>query len=388
MRNLRKTAVFAAWSSFMLVLMLTACDEKADNPPPSPTGDEAALSQETVAWDHSSQFLNISSENAWTITVAYPVPAAEPNWCTPEKTYGVGNDIVRISYTNNISTETRIAEIVVDFVNGNPIKLELTQQGKPEGPDDPNDPDDPEVVQKYDWLELPEIAVNSERLYIAHFAPVDGREKRNYSMLYDTKQKIAYWVAYPMHACYLNGSGRSSWSYDPSVGKQYQASGYQSGYSKGHQIPSGDRHTTSSLLNKQTFYYTNITPQIQDFNGAIWGNLENKIRAWTVPDTLYVVTGAVLQTVGGNETVKYESENHVPIPNYYYKVLLKHKGAGYTAIGFWFEHKKYSNNTITPAYAKSVDEIEALTGWNFFANLSAEEQACFEGSYNASDWDL
>ena len=82
----------------------------------------------------------------------------------------------------------------------------------------------------------------------------------------------------------------------------------------------------------QTFYATNSTPQIQNgFNSGIWSSLEGDVRtlAQQQTDTVYVVTGAILRTVTGNETITYikpaKDTKNCPEPNYYYKVLLKVK---------------------------------------------------------------
>ncbi len=248
----------------------------------------------------------------------------------------------------------------------------------------------------YGWLELPKVVETDDNHFSVLYAPVSGNSRaRNYSMLYDYNEKIAYWVAYPMHPVYLDGSGRSSWSYNPNVPQQYQVSDYASGYSKGHQIPSGDRHSPAgSTLNKQTFYYTNMTPQLQNgFNGTIWNNMEQAVRNWTEAssDTLYVVTGAVLNKIGENKEVKRESLHNVVIPNYYYKVIIKKKrnsSTEYTAIGFWFEHRNYSETKPSHTYSLTVDQIEEWTGLDFFANLPEDVQNRIESIKETSEWNL
>ena len=131
----------------------------------------------------------------------------------------------------------------------------------------------------------------------------------------------------------------------------------------------------------QTFYATNSTPQIQNgFNSGIWSTLEGDVRtlAQQQTDTVYVVTGAILRTVTGNETITYikpaKDTKNCPVPNYYYKVLLKVKReasgkiSSASTVGVWLPHRVYSGESYQ-SYTKSVAEIEALTGYNFFANL-------------------
>ena len=89
--------------------------------------------------------------------------------------------------------------------------------------------------------------------------------------------------------------------------------------------------------------------------------------------------------MGENKTIKYttakDDTKQVPVPNYFYKLVLRVKTSGSTvtdayAVGFWFENKVYSGSTYT-SNIKSVNEIEELTGFDFFVNLpdSVEEKA-------------
>lgn len=148
-------------------------------------------------------------------------------------------------------------------------------------------------------------------------------------------------------------------------------------------MPDADRdHTTSTMLS-QTYLSINSTPQIQNgFNGGIWSSLEDAIRTEVKDynDTVYITTGPVFQTVDGKESITKITNSgdskEVPVPNYYYKVVLKVSGNNATAIGFWFEHKEYNKTVVGEeaanyeTYAVSVDEIEAKTGLDFFVNLS------------------
>lgn len=122
-----------------------------------------------------------------------------------------------------------------------------------------------------------------------------------------------------------------------------------------------------------------------------------KFHLTTSTDTIYVVTGPCYRKQGGNETISYLKANsgvspsEVPVPNYFYKVLLKVRQQGSSivsasAVGFWFDHKTYSGGDYT-ACSVSVDQIEQWTGIDFFVNLpddleSAAEQNSFWKSFS------
>ncbi len=244
------------------------------------------------------------------------------------------------------------------------------------------------------WLELPakgNVGTASEHTY-------KSGGKRNYTAYYDTDTYSSLWVAYPLAKGHMGSLKRpENWSFAPDIDQDDQVDlttrSYKEGHSRGHQIPNGDRNGISGMQN-QTFYVINSTPQLQDkFNGTIWADLEGAIRN-AVPqnDTLYIATGPVFKTVGGNETIEYtyaknEPNKDVAIANYFFKVVLKVKrSGGYVtdakAIGFWFEHKNYDQRNYS-AYAVSVDAVEQKTGYDFFTNLPDGIEATAEQN---SDW--
>ena len=244
------------------------------------------------------------------------------------------------------------------------------------------------------WLELPANTLTASN-YIYDEQMVDT--ERNYTMSYDISSYTAMWVAYPLYSATI-GQGStwsrpSNWSYNGHTTKSYGVNWTEDYgnelYARGHQIPNADRNNrnVSSDFQGQTFLLTNSTPQIQNrFNGSIWSRLENGVRSVALQtDTVYVVTGPVFQKVGETKTIKYinpqlDPDKEVPVPNYYWKALLKVKWSGDTvtsasAIGFWYEHKSYVNdeNYDDSQFIVSVKDIEDWTGLDLFANLPGDK---------------
>ncbi|MBR6345850.1 MAG: DNA/RNA non-specific endonuclease [Bacteroidales bacterium] len=250
------------------------------------------------------------------------------------------------------------------------------------------------------WLELPEVTGNEDFVGKFYGSGSTAGTNRNYSYSYNYNYYASMWVAYPLTAAHTSGSGgTSSWRYNPNIANNKQinivsnAYGTMYGasqYARGHQIPNASRKSDDTM-NLQTYYSTNQTPQLQNkFNGSIWSSLEGAVRNLTSSvDTVYVVTGPLYRKVGGSETINYltgasSSANpaSLPIPNYYWKALLKVKRDGNgnvtaaSTIGFFFEHKEYSDSAYAN-YVVSVNQIETWTGLNLFHNLpdSIEETA-------------
>lgn len=255
------------------------------------------------------------------------------------------------------------------------------------------------------WLELPEITGSED--YVGTFK---SESKRNYTYNYNYDTYTALWVAYPLYSSTMGGSRSGSWTRNPNIAESKQinvwsgsygvnvgsttTSGYTTSknyYSRGHQIPDGDR-SNESTMQDQTYYATNSTPQIQNkFNGGIWNGLENAVRTVaSSTDTLYVVTGASFRKVGGSETIVKITPAHdskqVPVPNYYWKVLLKVKrttGGAITsasAVGVWIDHREHDDSYSN--YVVTVDQIETWTGLDFFAALPSALQTAAEQNSN------
>lgn len=245
----------------------------------------------------------------------------------------------------------------------------------------------PEATKYFKRTETP--VITNEQLstykYITHFCP-DDKTVRNYSMLYDTSLKMAYWVAYPLCSYYLGDAKRTdNWGYDPEINSSLQANmnkGLGNGYDRGHQLPSADR-LRSAALNTTTFYFTNMTPQVSNMNQQIWANLENQVRSWTSgTDTLFVVTGA-MPTTATDKNITYTPDNsgkQIAVPKYYFKALARKVSGTFYTIAFKIENRTgYSANGYMSC-ALSVADLEKETGFTFFPSLSATAKATFDQS--------
>ncbi len=340
------------------------------------------LTMPVAGADEIAQFVDIVCNGAWNLSVEYPAGTAA--WCILPVTSGNGSGRVTLQYSKNTFADPRTA--TVKILSGSKSASALLTQSGVSGGDNP-------ALNK--WLELPLESNLANCRTVTHSITLDGKNVRNFSMLFDTSERIAYWVAYPLNKMYIGNVSRTNdFRPDPFFAFTQQMTSSIKGYDRGHQIPSGDR-TATEEMNSQTFYYSNMTPQLAGFNQKIWVDMESRVRNWmNYSDTLYVVTGAVLKTKDGNESVQYVKDkngNSIAVPNYYFKVLLNLKFSGasrtYKAIGFWFDHKANSG-PLTAAYALSVDDVERRTGFDFFSNLPAEIQAQVESKYAPQEWGL
>ena len=338
-----------------------------------------SLKNPKVSSDPGTQFLDVKCSGDWTLTLVED--DAQPEWASLSVDSGTGDKSnVRFSWKTNSTEVDRTLTIVLD----NGVKSSyctFTQYAGEYRPDDTPDNEDPVQTGNVDltktgWMELPSMD-NPDLGYFTHSFKMDGKKYRNYSFGWSQKDRVALWVAYPLCKLYTNGSaGRTNaWALDPLLGDLSAApfGGYAGSYARGHQLPSADRQCCDEA-NAQTFYGTNMTPQLNEHNEGIWSALESKVRnIANGSDTTYVVTGVIVSASSKKEKDSYD--NNVTIPDAYFKVLLRYSKSStlgqWNAAAFYLEHRKYSEN-LGKQHSMSVDELEEMTGIDFFVNLPAK----------------
>ncbi len=287
-----------------------------------------------------------------------------------------GLNVLYVYYTANAANEQRKATISLQFDGQEAQQFDLVQLAESQQ----------NLPSFKAWAELPEFKENANYQYVTHYVPLNNKTIRNYSVCFDKTKKAALWVAYPIHQAYLKGTGERTerWSFDPIIATGVQANcvdkSYKGSYDRGHQLASADRLGTDEM-NAQTFYMSNMTPQLNRLNQDMWANLETKVRKNNCSDTLYVVTGAYFGS--GATTTTDGAGDSVPVPTNYFKVLLRTK-TGKTgkaiqecsdseliSIGFWVEHKSYGKIDPPASICTTVADIESKTGFTFFPKVPA-----------------
>jgi len=249
-------------------------------------------------------------------------------------------------------------------------------------------------------LEVP--ALKRGNVFVEH-STLEGQDSLvNYMLEYSPTHHLSRWVAFRFDAS-NRGIKVSRKSYniepqypaDPDLVGGLSDDAYFGGFQHGHLCASHDRRY-SREANDQTFYMSNMMPQSSNFNGDYWTIYENfvqtKGRSDSFADTLYVVKGGTLDQVRQNITV---DGNVVPVPQYYWMALLRVKGSSYAAIGFWMEHRDdYPEiaasqvNAEILEHAVTIDQLETLTGINFFPNLPDDVERSVELGFTSSSWGL
>ena len=204
-----------------------------------------------------------------------------------------------------------------------------------------------------------------------------------YSLKYSEQHEQASWVAYTLKSSHTSGTvGRTNdfrIDYKVKTGSASLSDYKGSGYDRGHLAPAADFKWSSTAMS-ESFFMSNMSPQLPGFNRGIWKKLEGSVRNWADDNgEIHVVTGPIL-------TGSYPSigSNQVTIPNYYYKVILDYKEPEIKGIGFILLHEKSSSSL--KSFAVSIDEVERKTGIDFYHSLPDEIEKQIESSIDVSKW--
>lgn len=202
-----------------------------------------------------------------------------------------------------------------------------------------------------------------------------------FSFSYLEEYEQSEWVAYELTSKDMTNADykRPYFNQDKSVKtKSADWRNYKnSGYNKGHLCPAADRKSTYEMYEK-TFLTSNTSPQLYDFNSGIWNRLEQKTRYWAARyDGVYIVTGGVLK-----EGLKTIGTEDVAVPNYFYKIILTKDKSN--MIGFLVPHK--DSNKPLYSFVVPVDEIEKMTGIDFFSALPDDLENKLEANKGYKNW--
>ncbi len=205
----------------------------------------------------------------------------------------------------------------------------------------------------------------------------------HFMLSYNESYEQAEWVAYLLKKEHLTYDDRKRPYFieDPKIkSKSADWRNYKgSGYDRGHLCPAGDRRFSEQAYN-ETFYTSNISPQLSDFNAGVWNRLEGLIRQWAKKyDTIFVVTGGVLKN--GLHTI---GEEDVVVPEYYYKIVARGDVDNLKLIGFLLSSKESSKSL--KSFVVSIDQIEEVTGIDFFPLLPDGIEANLEKDVLEKNW--
>lgn len=258
-------------------------------------------------------------------------------------------------------------------------------------------------------LEMPKL--DARNIYNCYTTTYEGKETVTFSIEYDTEKRHSKWVAFSFDNTTAqknwsrNKWNNTSWGGDPFQPDPLLPSEVRIGHEehnnddhdRGHLCASEDR-VYSQDANEHTFYYSNISPQLSDFNQrGFWYDLEGKVREWgknqTMRDTLYVVKGGTIRDgefydsrgQHGIIVKDINKMNGIVVPAHYFMAIVCRKSNSFYGIAFYLKHAKEQTGNLSD-YAITIDELEEKTGIDFFCNFPDKVERAIESKCNPALW--
>lgn len=294
----------------------------------------------------------------------------------------------------------------VAYIDGNNVGLEYVIDRTEERPNsNANIVSDKPSAACY---EIPRL--NKGSTYVDHYVTLsDGSKVLNFALEWNAAKKHAQWVAFAFNniTAWDHNIGRTdAWAVDMELPENMRTdNSYHTsdGFDRGHLCASEDRQY-SKEANEQTFLYSNMSPQLNAFNGGFWMRLEARIQSWGYAvgsgtfTNVYIAKGGTLNELAANfqgvDNVSTTAEGYtikgLACPKYYYMAVLAERNGTYQSIAFLVPH----DGTLTrnpeakdlQQYVISVDQLEERTQLDFFCNLPDDIENEVESYYDVNSW--
>ena len=226
-----------------------------------------------------------------------------------------------------------------------------------------------------DGLEVPEKLTDRPEQILKRVA---------YTASYNSDLRIPNWVAWRLTGAHTRGKNKRAGvkfheDTDVPMPRAVDLDYVRSGYDRGHLCPSADNRWDATAQ-EQSFLLTNVCPQDHNLNVGDWHELEILCRKWAKTyGSIYIVAGPVLFK-GKHKTI---GKNKVTVPEAFFKVVLCMEKKP-KAIGFIYRNE--SGNRPKSYYVNTIDDVERITGIDFFPALPDKVENEVEATSSLDDW--
>jgi endonuclease G len=257
------------------------------------------------------------------------------------------------------------------------VLLLPSQQASAEMPRDKYKQLNTNTIQNPDsMMEIPRYTLQRKGKQVMH---------TGYTVNFNPEWHIPNWVAYELTEEELVGDIPRAQNFEPDpqlsdcTPTTFDYS--RSGYDRGHMAPAGNMKWDEQAMN-ESFYTSNICPQNHNLNSGVWQQLEERVNIWACTyGNIYVVCGPIVSK--DHETI---GRAKVAVPDAFFKVLLCYINGEWQAIGFYFRNE--AGTRPLRSYVRNIDEIEKMTGIDFFHLLDDSIEDRIEARYELGAWGL
>lgn len=213
-------------------------------------------------------------------------------------------------------------------------------------------------------------------------------QKEGFFISYNTSTLCPNYVAWELTSTESKGNlaERTDWfeeDHTLSEDIQVKFSDYSgSRYDRGHMCPAGDNKYSQKAM-EDCFLMTNMCPQARNLNKGAWNDLEMQCRYWAKKyGSVYIACGPIFDSPNPKKIGK---KHKVSVPDRFFKVVMT-RGKNPKAIGFIFPNDDVNDSWKN--YVVSVDEIEKITGFDFFYQLDDKLEEKIESMNTLSKWSV
>lgn len=224
-------------------------------------------------------------------------------------------------------------------------------------------------------IEIP--AVEADEFIVRH---------TGYTLSYDSNYNTPRWVAWVLTSAETDGRISRSQEFfeDPEIPQRHRVCDTEyrgSGYDRGHMCPAGDMQWSPEAM-RECFYMSNMCPQDHQLNGVSWKRLEESCRRWARQEgQIYIVCGPIYK---GKRHKHIGNCHEVAVPESFFKVVLSLRNGHEKGIGFVYTNS--SEKQTMESTSMSIDDVERLTGLDFFPSLDDALENRVESNYDLRAW--
>ncbi len=248
------------------------------------------------------------------------------------------------------------------------------------------------------WGTMPRDQIKKFRAFTVSF---DGKDDSDLDGDEDEHDKFGQpeWVAYHIKKGGNQGKAPnrpSPWIEDKALAELAPSDDTykHSGYSRGHLCMKKIAWRLGANADWNTHTTLNACPQIQGFNSGIWLDMEYKTASWADKyNDVWVICGPAWIKSKDVTYIGDENEMKIPIPHFFWKIVIKKSEEKLDSLAFLYPHKAIGKSKDSKSkyrhedYLVSVNEIEEVTGLDFFTNLDDEKEDALEGEKADAIWE-
>ena len=207
--------------------------------------------------------------------------------------------------------------------------------------------------------------------------------RSSYTVSYNPTTRLPNWVMWQLTAEHTDGPLKRMNNFHEDEDCPLPRATLQdyrgSGWSRGHMCPAGDNKWDNQAM-YDSFSLVNVCPQNSKLNSGLWNSIEMDCRKWARKyGDIYIVCGPVLMK-REHETI---GDNKVVVPEAFFKVVLCLTD---TPKAFGFIVRNTEGNKKKDLYYNSVDDVERITGYDFFPALPDDIEDVVEATASIEDW--